>query len=313
MARIDLSFGGKFSFFLALLSGIACDQALAAPGAPPPVEIPVVVAKKLERKPLFDVLSYPARVHPRVVAAVLAESDGVVRKVFRPLGTSVKRGERLLEIRNTDPVYQYAAAYARAPVAGVVSQLNVREGSHVTKNQEVLIVTDPTDVSVQVEIAAIDLETLKAGDRGELQINGEDFTRPVEILGISPFVNPGTGTATCELKISREANAAKNKTPRARPGLVGQVIFRANERKSMVVPDHAIFYKDGQTFLRIIDSANVARQVLVVTGRKQQGQVEILRGVDEGQNYIERSSRFVGDGQTVKVDPPKEAKAEEAA
>lgn len=272
---------------------------VASPGGPKEAEIPVVFALSVEETPLFDVLSYPARVNPQVVARVLAESDGVVTKVLTPLGQGVKRNQRLVEIRNTDPVYQFAAAFSRAPIQGVVSELAVREGTNVTKNQDLLTITNPDEVRINVEVAASDLSSIHSGSKGELTLNGQSVAVPVRVEGVSPFVNPSSGTATCELVVDGKKPAF------LRPGLIGQVTFKTNARTGITIPDHAVFYRDGETYLRTIADGEVTKLVKVELGPKQRGKVEVLKGVSAGTRIIERTNRFVGDGQKVKVEAAK--------
>ena len=117
--------------------------------------------KTAKLKELSDVFSYPARIFPVTHATVLADSDGVITRIMAPLGTSVKKGQHLAKVEHTDPVYQYRSAIVRSPVNGVVSALDVQVGSQVTKRQQLLTVTDPTKVRIQVEIAAVDLGSIK--------------------------------------------------------------------------------------------------------------------------------------------------------
>lgn len=282
------------SFIILIGSG---DFLQASPVPSAGADLPVVYAAEAKETQLFNLLSYPARINPRVVAKVLAEGDGVVTKILKPLGKAAKRGERLIEIRNTDPVYSYAAAYSRAPVTGIVSDLVIREGTNVVKNQELLTITNPEEVSIEVQIAAADLSALSPGATGELTVNGRSDSLAVQVIGISPFVNPATGTATCELSLG----APKPKY--IRPGLVGQVTFKANARRGLTVPDYALFYRDGETYLRVVE-AEVAKLVKVELGVKERGLVEITKGLKPGALVIERTNRFVGDGQKVKVEKP---------
>ncbi len=71
-------------------------------------KVPVVQVRTIALTESNESLIYPARVEPKVSAAILAESEGVIREVV-PLGTLVK-GQVLFKIQQLDPVYQYAAA-----------------------------------------------------------------------------------------------------------------------------------------------------------------------------------------------------------
>ena len=118
-------------------------------------------------------------------------------------------------------------------------------------------------------------------------------------MGVSPFVNPATGTATCELEI------IDKKDDQVLPGRVGNVTFRANIRRGFTIPVHALYYKAEKTFVRTVDDKKIAHNIPVVLGRKQRGQVEILEGITEGLQIIERASRFVAEGKSVKIQATK--------
>src|SRR6476620_749929 len=70
--------------------------------------LPVVFVETLKKSELFETLTYPARIVPKVNTTILAELDGVVRRIHAPLGQAVGRKTRLMTVSHTDPVYQYA-------------------------------------------------------------------------------------------------------------------------------------------------------------------------------------------------------------
>jgi multidrug efflux pump subunit AcrA (membrane-fusion protein) len=256
---------------------------------------PVVFVAKAAVTELSEILTYPARIEPRIKASVLSEADGVVTKIVAPLGSSVKARATLLYVRNTDPVYRFAAMAVTAPVAGVVSRVEVTEGSRVAKGDKLALVTDPSQVRVVVEVTADDVRLIKNGQLAELTIPGsEKAPTSLKVKGISPFVDPATGTALCELE------AANSKTLLPLPGSIARVSFRANVRNGISIADDAVTYRGKDPYVRIV-SAGKAKLVAVVLGRKQAGAVEILKGLKAGDTIVERTSKFVGDGEAVEV------------
>src|SRR4051812_37254553 len=105
--------------------------ALLAPGLSaraaddPPATVTV---RRVKVEAFSDVLSFPARIVPKVVASVLAQADGLVRRVPIRIGQSVERGRELVTLGHTDPIYQYAPLTIRSPISGVVSSVDVSEG-----------------------------------------------------------------------------------------------------------------------------------------------------------------------------------------
>lgn len=255
---------------------------------------PIVFVKKAKLSELSESLSYPARIEAKIRAQVTSEADGVVAKIRAPLGKRVNRGAALMVIRNTDPVFQYSPMVITSPVTGVVSQVEVTEGSRVSRGDKLALVTDPTQVQVSVEVAAADVRYIQAGMVAEMILPGEAEPLKAKVKGISPFVDPGTGTASCELEI------IKKKDLILPPGLLAKVQFKVNTRKGFSIPDSALTYRGKDPFVRVIVDGK-SKLTAIKIGRKQAGFVEVLSGLKEGDQVVERTSGFVADGEIVKI------------
>ncbi|MGK5086196.1 efflux RND transporter periplasmic adaptor subunit [Bdellovibrionota bacterium FG-2] len=257
-------------------------------------QLPVVFVSQLKPVELFDSLTYPARVIPKINTTLLAETDGVILKISAPWGQKVRPGQTILTITHTDPIYQYAPARVSSPVSGIVSTLEVTEGTQVSKGQKIGSVTDPAQIRVVVEVPALDVSSLYKGLQGEFTLAGRAGALPVRIRGLSPFVDPATGTATCEIEFE---NLKKGMVM---PGIVGQVSFKANIRRGISIPDSAVNYKGSETFVKLVENSK-AKKVAVRLGNRQKGFVEILEGLKENSALIERASKSVADGKAVTV------------
>lgn len=279
------------------LGALIFSVSLGAPATAAVDKKPVVFVKKVKISEMSENLTYPARIEPRIRASVIAEADGVVTKIVAPLGSSVRAKSPLLIIRNTDPVYNYAAMTVTSTVPGVVSKVEVTEGSRVSRGDKLVMVTDPEQVRVAVEITALDVSSIKPGMSAEMRIPGSDDAIPLKVKGLSPFVDPVTGTASCELELAK----VKGKSKRLPPlGLIGRVYFRVNLRKGISIPDSALTYRGKDPFVRVVEG-DKAKLVAVTLGRKEAGSVEVLKGLKDGDQLIERSSGFVSDGEKVEI------------
>lgn len=276
--------------FLSLFSALAM-------AAPQPVTVSVSTAKKNE---IFDAMSYPAQVASRVNASISSDIDGVVTEIRRSIGQRVRRGQVLLVIKHIDPVFQYAPLKVRAPVDGVVSQIKVSVGSRVAKAEQVASVTDPNKVQLTIEVTANELKKVSRGFKGLFQAADIEKPIPVIVKGISPYVDPATGTATCELTV-----VGKPKNLNILPGMVGRVHFSLNKRKGFLIPERALVHRGDQTFVRIVKD-DVVDLVPIKVGKKEKGFAEILTGLHEGDTFVARSSGFVTKGDKVQVHKEKQ-------
>src|ERR1041385_3999835 len=116
-------------------------------------KIPVVVVQDLKRVIIYDQLSYPAKLSPRIDAKILADSDGIVKRIAKHLGQLAAKNQTIVTLMQTDPGLHYVPIQVLAPVKGVVSSVDVTEGSRVTKGQALATITDPNQLKILIEVA----------------------------------------------------------------------------------------------------------------------------------------------------------------
>ena len=255
----------------------------------------VVFTRHVRAGSISDLLNYPARIRAKINATVLSESDGIVKEVLVTLGKQVRNRQTLMVLIHTDPVYQYAPVRVQAPTEGIVSVLDVTPGTHVVHGQKLAAIINPAQIEILTEIPAQDLAVMKKEMVGEFRFPGLETPVRVKVVGISPFVDPTTGTALAQLDILSKLNQIFS------PGVQGQVVFKANEHQEFLIPDSALIYKGKDSFIRVIENKKI-RQIQVHLGGKQRGNVEILKGLSGGMELVERASRFVADGETVTIE-----------
>lgn len=256
--------------------------------APPP---PMVVAQAIQTDEVYDALIYPARLVSRVNATLLAESDGVVQAVRKSLGSRVTVGEPILTLTNPDPVYTFEPFNVLSPVTGVISSIDIALGSRVAKGQKLGTVTDPAQVLASIEITVSDLDAIHTGMVGELELAGLAQPIPMKVSGISPIVDPATGTASAELK-------PVDKKHHPPPGMVGRLRFRARLHQGIQLPESAIFYRGETPLVRVLDGDKaVFREVKI--GHSRQGRFEITSGLKAGEKVVLRTNTFIADGEAV--------------
>jgi membrane fusion protein (multidrug efflux system) len=186
----------------------------------------------------------------------------------------------------------------RAPLSGVLSSIEVGEGTQLNRGQLVAVVTDPARLKISVEVPALDIKSIRAGMSGEFRQQGRDKPLSVKVKGISSIVDPATGTAPCELVVDTKD------APAIFAGVLGRVILKANERMGFLIPEHAVLFRGASPFVRVIESGK-AKRLAVKLGSRLRGSVEVLEGLSEGAILIERSNKFVSDGEEVTVEAAK--------
>jgi HlyD family secretion protein len=254
-----------------------------------------VVVTKTKMEKFSDIVQYPARVRSKINAWVVSESIGEVRKILKPIGSAVKRGETVLIVQNTDPVYRYAPVKILSPADGYVTSLEVDLLNRVDRGQRLFSVTDPKDLIVETEIPSADLKYFRIGQTATLKDqSGVDYSLVVKAL--SPMVDIRFGTASAELKpVGKGIESLKQ-------GQIGQISFDVHQRSCIVLPASALIYREGLSYVRVLENMKVKKipvKIAVNLGDK----IEIAEGLKEGQTVITRWSRFIADNEEVEIQP----------
>jgi hypothetical protein len=104
---------------------------------------------------------------------------------------------------------------------------------------------------------------------------------------------------------SFEAQAQVPEQLRAVTGAALSGTLEIDREALLSVPAQAIQLNGSESFVFIVSDANKAQRKTVVTGRQQDGQIEIVKGIAEGEKVIVEGASFARDGQTVLVRQPK--------
>ena len=277
-------------FFILMLLVLGSLPTVAAPNA----KKASVLLAEAKSQSLADSLSFPGQVRSRVNATMTSEIEGQVLRLEKVLGSKVKKGDVILVLQNTDPVYRYAPLKVRSSSDGYLTQLEVNLMQKVERGQKLFTVTDPANLMIQVEVPAHDLASLAVGQRGvfKVRINSTESI-PVVIEGLSPLIDVRSGTATAELKPLSKAETL-------RQGQLGQIQLQTNERQSFLLPESAIVNRDDKTFVRVLEAGKIQKKPIEL-GNRIGDSFEVKSGVKSGDQIVTRTSRFVADGEDVEV------------
>lgn len=278
-----------------LLIGVGA--AMAAPSKPAVKELPTVIVQNLETQENTRRILVPVKVEAKVRSTVTAEVEGGwVTKILKPLGSRVKRGEAVLVIENKDPTFTFAAVKVRAPVAGIISAIEANLMSKVARGEKLFSVIEPNQIKLTAEIPGGEIQLLKPNTIGAFRTDFNSVeSSQVKLTGVSPLVDPRTGTASAEMEF-----LAKEKLPVI--GTVGNVLFEISKGKVLMVPESAIGFTDGNANVKVVNAEGKITRKIIEVGEQKESDVIITSGLQAGDKIVLRSSRPVKDGESVKVE-----------
>ena len=179
-----------------------------------------------------------------------------------------------------------------APVAGEVVARNAQVGAIASAAaQPMFTLIRDGALELRAEVAEADLPRLTAGQGA--QVVGVGTVQP--ITGTVRLVEPSVD-ATSRLGHVR---VALDQAGALRAGMFADAEIILAERMALAVPITAISAgADGATVMRVRDG--VAEQVVVQTGIRDRGMVEITAGLTGGDQVVAKAGAFVRSGDRIR-------------
>ncbi len=184
----------------------------------------------------------------------------------------------------------------RSPISGVVTARNYESGD-LFAQQPILHIMQIDPLKVIANISEQYFSNVKVGMPVKLTVDifpDEEFTGTVSL--IYPALDPTTRTFKVEVKVP---NAKRT----LRPGMYARTTFDMGSKQGVMVPDVAIQKQVGsaERYLYVIVGDSVAERRSVEVGRQVGSSVDILRGVEPGEQVAVTALSKLFDGAKVEV------------
>jgi membrane fusion protein (multidrug efflux system) len=191
---------------------------------------------------------------------------------------------------------QVQLSYTRitAPFDAVVVERTVKLGDNVTPNQKLFRISDFDPLLSKIQVPEKELPRLRRGQPAYLTVEawqGERFS--ARVLRISPVVDSATGTVRVTLEVQGRE--------RLRPGMFASVFLEVERHaNALTIPKAALSHESlGDTVY--VAKGNVAARRAIELGFEEAAQVEVLAGLQEGEDVIVVGQDGLSDGTPVQV------------
>lgn len=182
-----------------------------------------------------------------------------------------------------------------SPISGVVTARNFEAGD-LFASMPILHVMQIDQLKVMANVSEQYYANIKVGQSVAIEVDifpGEMFEG--KISRINPALDAATRTVGVEVTIP-------NRGGKLRPGMYARANFVMGERESVMVPDQAVQKQTGSSerYVYIIKDG-VAEYRFVKDGRRVGDMIEILDGVEAGEQVALTSFTRLMSGQKVEV------------
>lgn len=192
---------------------------------------------------------------------------------------------------------QLANLSITAPVAGIISSRDAEPGTSLVAGQAILTLADPQSYWVKARIDQSQAQGLQTGQAASIVLR----SNPQQSLsGKLARIEPLSDSITEE----RIVAVAFDQPPSSlSPGeLAEATILTSQKADALVIPNAALRQLDGQTGVWKTNAGNTLSFAPVQTGiRSLDGQVEILGGLQAGDQVVTYASKVLDASSKIKV------------
>jgi RND family efflux transporter MFP subunit len=192
-------------------------------------------------------------------------------------------------VREAETMMSYAQV--TAPFDGVVTRKLADVGDLAMPGKPLLEIEAPTSLRFEADLPEAILDRVKLGEKMTVRL-----AKVIEgtVSEISPVADPVSRTFNVKLDLPP--------TEGLRTGQFGRVSVPVAEVKLLLVPQSAVL-KRGQMELIFIAKDGKAALRLVKTGKTLDDRIEVLSGLEEGEQIIVSDTTQLTDGQPVTLQP----------
>lgn len=212
-------------------------------------------------------------------------------KKLLTLGLSEAQILRIKENRRTSDLIAYYAEQA-----GIIAQLELREGVYVKPGQDLMVIEDLSSIWVIGDVFARESQWVKQGQRAVVRLPyfpGKSWAGTVDY--VYPQLDPNTHTLKTRLLFE---NAKETLKPNM---YVDVTIFSGLNRDSLTIPREAVIYTGEGA--RVIVSLGKGRYIArpVKLGIEAEGRIVVLEGLKLGENVVTSAQFFIDSESNLKA------------
>jgi membrane fusion protein (multidrug efflux system) len=183
----------------------------------------------------------------------------------------------------------------RAPFSGTLGIRQISTGAVVDTDTVITTLDDTTTIKLDFTVPEAYLGVMKNG----MTVSARSLAYPDRnfdglVTAISSRVDPETRTLTIRAKVP-------NPDRLLRPGMLLTVDLVKNRSQSLIIPEEAVIQEKDRKFALLVTPDNTVEKKEIVTGRRNPGKLEVISGLNAGQQVIIQGLTRVRSGSSVNV------------
>jgi len=256
-----------------------------------PVQVELTRAAEIQKN-----LEYVGNVRAEEEALVYPKVSGKLIEKIKAEGDAIQKGEVLLYVDRDEVGLKFEKAPIESPMNGIVGEITVDIGEHVTPQTVVGLVVKMDRMKIALDIPEVYSSKISLGQ--EVHLKFDAYPEEVfqgKITKISPIINLANRAFPIEILILNPENKLKS-------GMFAKVeIIIESRENAITVRKEVILGKEPNAYVYIVEN-NIAKLRNVKIGIRSADRVEISEGVQKGDLVVVLGQQRLYDGAQVRID-----------
>lgn len=190
----------------------------------------------------------------------------------------------------------YKDSRVPAPVSGVIQSRVARTGQYLQVGTVIATMVRRDPLLLKFSVPANEAQALRPGLEATFTVRNNSDTLHAKITAVAESADPTTRMIAVTAEVVDEAPED------LRPGIFAEVTVLLGESKQLPVIPQVSIRPSEKGFLAYVVDDSVARERILTLGMQtQDGMVEVMGGVVEGERLIVRGAEALTDGAMIRI------------
>ena len=184
------------------------------------------------------------------------------------------------KVNKGDVIAKLSSKIIIAPFSGVIGKRGISGSSLGSENTIILTLDDSRKILCDLKIPEVYAAILKKNLKLTATFSAyENKTYKGKIESVASRVDAQTRSILARAKINNESLEII-------PGSLLEIKILYNEKNALSIPDTSVMYEGSKKFIYKIIENNMIKKIEIETGIRNQGNLEVLKGLIQGDKII---------------------------
>lgn len=184
----------------------------------------------------------------------------------------------------------------RAPFAGMITEKWADSGTLASPGMPIFTIEDTRSYRLETQIDESDIRLVRVGQAVPVAIDSlGNVQLSAKVVQIVPAADPASRSFLVKVKLPADT--------RLRSGLFGRAYFSRGERRALVIPRTCVVWRGQLQGVYALDANQVAELRYVSFGKSDGEKVEVLSGLEEGDQVVASPGGRELGGKRIAIQP----------